>query len=56
MVTSGGFSPTLGKPIAVGYVAPEHATAGMTVVAEVRGNRLSIVVTDLPFVAHTYKR
>jgi aminomethyltransferase len=56
MVTSGGFSPTLGKPIAVGYVAPEHATVGMTVVAEVRGNRLSIVVTDLPFVAHTYKR
>ncbi len=56
IVTSGGYSPTLGRPISVGYLATELATVGTTIVAEVRGNRLPIVVTNMPFVAHTYKR
>jgi aminomethyltransferase len=56
VVTSGGFSPTLGKPIAVGYVDALFATPGSSIVAEVRGNRLPVTVSDIPFVTHTYKR
>jgi aminomethyltransferase len=46
----------LGKPIAVGYVDALFATPGSSIVAEVRGNRLPVTVSDIPFVTHAYKR
>ena len=55
-VTSGGFAPTLGAPVAMGYVATAHAEEGGTLFAEVRGSRLPVLVSPLPFVRKTYKR
>jgi len=55
-VTSGGFSPSLGTPIAMGYVEADHASIGSRVVVEVRGRVLTATVTALPFVAHRYYR
>jgi aminomethyltransferase len=53
-VTSGGFSPTLQRPIAMGYVAREYAAPGVSLATELRGNRIGVEVTPLPFVAHRY--
>jgi aminomethyltransferase len=55
-VTSGGFSPTLGQPIAMALVAAEHAEPGTPLSLEVRGRELAAVVTPLPFVPHRYHR
>lgn len=55
-VTSGGFSPTLGAPIAMAYVASEHAATGTALEVEVRGRRLVATVTPTPFVPHRYHR
>jgi len=55
-VTSGGFSPTLGAPIAMAYVASEHAAIGTALEVEVRGKRLAATVSPTPFVPHRYFR
>lgn len=55
-VTSGGFSPTLGAPIAMAYVASEQAATGTALEVEVRGRRLAATVTPTPFVPHRYHR
>jgi aminomethyltransferase len=55
-VTSGGFSPTLGHPIAMAYVAAKHAAPGTPLSIEVRGRRLDATVVPLPFVPHRYHR
>ena len=55
-VTSGGFGPTLGAPIAMGYVASDFADAGTVVEALVRDKPVASIVTRLPFVPHRYKR
>ena len=51
-VTSGTHSPTLGKPIAMAYVAPGDAAAGTILAVEVREQPVSAEVVPLPF----YKR
>jgi aminomethyltransferase len=53
-VSSGGFSPTLQRPIAMGYVARALAAPGSTIFTELRGNRIGVDVAPLPFVAHRY--
>lgn len=55
-VTSGGFSPTLGHPIAMAYVALAHAARDTDLEIEVRGKRLPARVTPMPFVPHRYCR
>ena len=55
-VTSGSFGPSISAPIAMGYLPTPHAAIGGTVFAEVRGQRLSLRVSNLPFVPHSYKR
>lgn len=55
-VTSGGFAPTLEAPVAMGYVPTEQAGVGTRLFAEVRGKRLPVTVTPLPFVTPGYKR
>jgi aminomethyltransferase len=55
-VTSGGFAPSLGKPIAIGYVPPKHAAPGTPVSLIVRGKPLSAHVAPLPFVPNRYHR
>jgi len=55
-VTSGGFSPSLGRPIAMGWVAEGYAEPGTTLSIEVRGKRLGATVVAMPFVPHHYVR
>lgn len=55
-VTSGGFSPTLGHPVAMAFVASGHAIPGTELAVEVRGRRLAATVASLPFVPHRYHR
>ena len=55
-VTSGGFSPTLNRPVAMGYVATAHAAAGTPLDILVRGKALPARVTAMPFVPHRYAR
>ncbi len=55
-VTSGGFAPTLSRPIAMGYIATQYSVEGGTVHAEVRGRRIPCEVASLPFVRHRYWR
>jgi glycine cleavage system T protein (aminomethyltransferase) len=55
-VTSGGFGPTVGAPICMGYVDSIHAGAGIEVELVVRGTPRPARVIELPFVPHRYKR
>ena len=55
-VTSGGFSPTLGHPIAMAYVEAGHAGEGTALEIDVRGKRLPARVVPMPFVPHRYFR
>jgi aminomethyltransferase len=55
-VTSGGFGPSVGHPVAMGYVAPPNAAAGTRVFAEVRGSMLPVDVHSLPFTPHRYRK
>lgn len=54
-VTSGGFGPSVGGPVAMATV-PAGLAAGTTVYAEVRGKRLPATITPLPFITPSYKR
>ncbi|NIM74320.1 MAG: glycine cleavage system aminomethyltransferase GcvT [Gammaproteobacteria bacterium] len=55
-VTSGGFGPTLGAPVAMGYVGSVHGRPGTIVQAVVRGKHLPTEVVRLPFVERRYHR
>jgi aminomethyltransferase len=55
-VTSGGFGPSLSAPIAMGYVPTRLAAPGSALTGEVRGKRLPVTVSTLPFRPSTYKR
>ena len=54
-VTSGGFSPTLEKPISLAYIKRSFAEIDNEIFAEVRGKRMPAAVTSLPFVKTKYK-
>ncbi len=56
MVTSGGFSPSLSAPIAMGYVRRDLAADGTPLFLLVRGKPLPATVVPMPFVPHRYKR
>jgi len=53
-VTSGGFSPTLGVPVAMGYVRRDVSAPGTELQLLVRDNILPAQVVPLPFVPHRY--
>jgi aminomethyltransferase len=55
-VSSGGFGPSVAAPVAMGYLPAAHSSPGNLVFAELRGQRLPLRVTPLPFVPNTYKR
>ena len=55
-VTSGGFGPTVGGPVAMGYVNHRFAENGTPVVLIVRDKELTAKVAPLPFVPHRYRR
>ena len=55
-ITSGGFSPMLNRPIAMGYVAALAAKPGTSLNLIVRGKSLAAAVHPLPFIPHNYHR
>jgi aminomethyltransferase len=55
-VTSGGFGPSIGGPVAMAYVAPNWALPGTRLWAIVRNKHLPVAVTPLPFVPLRYHR
>jgi aminomethyltransferase len=56
MITSGGFAPSVGAPIALGYVSSEYIAVGTALEAEVRGKRVALTVAPMPFIPHHYHR
>ncbi len=56
LVTSGGFGPTAGGPIAMGYVSADCAAPGTQVTLSVRGKDLAARIAPMPFVPHRYFR
>ena len=56
VVTSGAFGPTVGHPIAMGYVPARLAAPGTKIWGDVRGKRLPAEIVTLPFRPSTYKR
>jgi aminomethyltransferase len=55
-ITSGGFSPSLQRPIAMGYVAAGLAEPGSALKLEQRGKLFDARVVAMPFVPHRYHR
>lgn len=55
-VTSGGFSPSLGRAIALGFVPPELVTPGTRLAVLVRGRAQPAEIAATPFVPHRYVR
>ncbi len=55
-ITSGGFGPTVGGPVAMGYVETEFAKAGTPVTLIVRGKEAPAQVEKMPFVQQRYYR
>ena len=55
-VTSGGFSPSLNRPISMGYVGCEYAKTGTKILLDIRGKMHDATIADLPFMPHQYKR
>jgi len=55
-ITSGGFGPTVGHPIAMGYIASEFANSKGDLFGELRGKRVPVKVAKLPFVPLNFKR
>lgn len=56
LITSGGYGPSLGTPIAMGYVASELANTGQALKAIVRDKDRPIQVAMLPFMMQRYYR
>jgi aminomethyltransferase len=56
IVTSGGFGPSVGSPVAMGYVASESAAPGTPIGLIVRGKTLAASIVALPFHPHAYYR
>jgi aminomethyltransferase len=48
-VTSGTFSPTLGKSLAMAMIEPSHEAIGTPVLIDVRGHLEPAIVTQMPF-------
>jgi aminomethyltransferase len=55
-ITSGGFSPSLQRPIAMGYVAATLAAPGTALKLSQRGKLFDATVAPMPFVPHRYHR
>lgn len=55
-VSSGGFGPSLGAPVAMGYVKASHMAIDSEVWAVVRGKRVPMKVAKTPFVPQRYYR
>ena len=55
-ITSGGYGPTVGYPIAMGYINSEYANSEDDLFGELRGKRVPVKVSNLPFVPLNFNR
>lgn len=55
-VTSGGFGPSVGQAVAMGYVPAANAKPGARYFADVRGTKIPVDVHALPFSPHRYRK
>jgi aminomethyltransferase len=55
-VTSGGFGPSAGSPVAMGYVFAPLASSGSKIFADVRGTKIPVDIFSLPFTQHRYRK
>jgi aminomethyltransferase len=56
VVTSGTLAPTVNQVVAMAYLPIAQAVVGQTVWAEVRGKKLPMTVTAMPFTPNRYYR
>lgn len=56
IITSGGFGPSVNKPIAMGYIRKGCDQTGNEIILKVRGKDIPALLTAAPFVPHRYKR
>lgn len=56
VVSSGGFGPSVGAPVALAFVAPAYKTVGTQLSVDVRGTMNPVEVVALPMVPHRYHR
>ncbi len=54
IITSGSFSPSLNKPIALGLI--DQQCSEQTLYAQIRNKKIAMQITPLPFVPHRYHR
>ena len=54
IVTSGGFGPTIGAPVAMGYVRTGYSEPSTKLHVHIRGRSHKIQAVKLPFVEHRY--
>ncbi len=55
-VTSGGFGPTVGGPVSMGYVSRDFSAVGTSVALEVRKKAMAAAVAAMPFTPQRYYR
>ncbi len=55
-ITSGGFGPTTGGPVAMGYVEQDYAAVGSQLFALLRKKQIPVEVVKMPFVPQNYVR
>lgn len=55
IVTSGGYSPSLERPIAMGLVASEETQIGNTLITIRNSREVELTIAALPFVPHRYR-
>jgi aminomethyltransferase len=55
-VTSGGFAPTLGAPVALALIDTPAAETGAALELLVRGKARPAILVETPFVPHRYAR
>jgi aminomethyltransferase len=56
LVTSGGFGPSVERPVAMGYVTSSSSAPETSVELIVRGKTLPAAIVSMPFAAHRYYR
>lgn len=55
-VTSGGYAPSLQRPVAMALIQSAHAAVGTPLLAGARDRQIAVTVCRLPFVPHQYHR
>jgi aminomethyltransferase len=56
IVTSGGFGPSMSRPVAMAYVENQHAAIGSKIYALLRKKTIAVTVVKMPFINQSYVR